>query len=78
MLLLGERYQCDVSYLIEGSPSAESLAEKGGDPDLAVESGRDAGPAVVGGGPVGARGVPLVALHEMRVDCVDRIHYLRG
>ena len=55
---------CDVTYLI-----AESLAEQGGDPDLAVEAGRDAGPAVVGGRPVGARGVPLVALHEMKVHC---------
>ena len=63
-LALGERYiSCDVTYLI-----AESLAEQGGDPDLAVEPGRDAGPAVVGGRPVGARGVPLVALREVKVD----------
>ena len=42
--------------------SIDSLAEQSGDPDLAVEPGRDARPAVVGGRPVRAGGVPLVAL----------------
>ena len=44
--------------------SIDSLAEQSGDPDLAVEPGRDARPAVVGGRPVRAGGVPLVALED--------------